>query len=249
MRKRLNEAAPPGFVTVGVVTVRQQAGAARRAYHLWRGALCACACSKRCMGPPLLQSRPPADPKPLAALHRKLRYYKRFIPPGGLPQLHLYGVYAATSNDGDKEMYAALLRHCEDADSGSSSMGGSLGSIDRSLSSGSESSLDLELVTAAAAGGMAAAASAAPGAAAGQPAPGSSRQQERVQAALSGAAARLEGLPAEERHALLHSGDIHEAAERLLGMRLFLGGISHSQFHSWAAATGYAINGRPATQL
>ena len=200
------------------------------------------------MGPPLLQSPPPADTNPLPALHRKLRYYKRFIPPGGLPQLHLYGVYAATSNDGDKEMYAALLRHCEAADSGSRSMG-SIDSSLSSLSSGSESSIDLELVAAAAAGGMAAAASAAPGAAAGQPAPGSSRQQERVQAALSAAAARLEGLPAEERHALLHSGDIHEAAERLLGMRLFLGGISHSQFHSWAAATGYAINGRPPAQL
>lgn len=153
-------------------------------------------------------------------------------------------MYAATSNDGDKDMYAALLRHCEAADSGSCDGAGSLGGSESSLSSGG--SLDVDF-TAAMAGGAAAASAAAAAAGAGaQPPPqGSSRQQARVQAALEAAASRLEGLPAEERHALLHSGDIHAAAEQLLGMRLFLGGISHSQFHSWAAATGYAINGRP----
>lgn len=175
---------------------------------------------------------------------RKLRYYKHFIPPGGLPQLHLYGVYAATSNDGDKEMYAALLRHCEGGSEGGGEGGGSGGSgtVDifssaSGSSGGSSDSLDLEWEAAGGATGGAAARTALH--------PGAARQQAQVAAALAAAEARLEGVTPEERHALLHSGDIHAAVERLLGMRLFLGGVSHSQFHRWAAATGYSINGRP----
>lgn len=31
----------------------------------------------------------------------------------------------------------------------------------------------------------------------------------------------------------MHTGNIHQAAEALLGMRLFLGGISHATHHAW----------------
>lgn len=149
-------------------------------------------------------------------------------------------MYAATTNDGDKEMYAALLRQCEGADSGASMSGGESGSESGLSSLSSGSSVDLEIAAPGAAEGAAAAAGADI-----RQAQAAARHQARVQAALSAAGARLEGLSADELHALLHSGDIHQAAERLLGMRLFLGGISHSQFHTWAAATGYAINGHP----
>ena len=67
---------------------------------------------------------------------------------------------------------------------------------------------------------------------------------QRLEQAAATAYAGLEGVAPEEAQALLHGGvDIHVAAERLLGMRLFLGGVSHAEYHRWAAATGFVPAG------
>lgn len=152
---------------------------------------------------PALSSFPP---------RRKLRYFQRYIGPGGLPHIHLYGVYAPTLMDGDKEFYSALLAACEArqpwaAQHTSASSGGTeAGCLDNG-------------------GGIA-----------GSPPPAAVRE------ALAVAAARLERFSPEERQRLLHGADTHAAAEALLGMRIFLGGVSHGQYHAWAAATGHTID-------
>lgn len=166
---------------------------------------------------------------------RKLRYYKRYIQPGGLPRLHLYGVYAATANDGDKELYAALLRSCEGMPhSSSSGANGSSSSGDITDASG-----EGELASSADSSSRAIEHAAAAAATSG---PGHSTQQE-VLAALEAAAQRACRLPAQRRAELLLRGDAHAAAEELLGMRVFLGGVSHGEFHAWARRTGFAFGG------
>ena len=161
---------------------------------------------------------------------RKLRYYKRYIQPGGLPRLHLYGVYAATANDGDKELYSALLRRCEGVgvtDRGSGSSGSSEGA-----SGSGDLSVDSE-------GDSRAAQHAADPAARGR---GDWLQQE-VQAAMATAEQRVARLPAERRAELLLRADAQLAVEELLGMRMFLGGVSHGEFHAWARRTGFSFGG------
>ena len=56
--------------------------------------------------------------------------------------------------------------------------------------------------------------------------------------------AQLQVLSDEQRRQLLHGADVHDAAERLLGMRLFMGGVSHKEYQDWARRTGYVINGQ-----
>ena len=107
---------------------------------------------------------------------RRLQYYRQYLPPGGAAAPPaLYGVYAPTEHDHQKEFYTALVH-------------GAL----------------------------------PPGPAPPPPAP-----------AAPGAAAALS--PREE--ALL-GGDIHVAAWELLGMHLFLGGISHAEYRAWRAQQG-----------
>lgn len=170
------------------------------------------------------------------APRRKLRYYKRYIQPGGLPRLHLYGVYAATTNDGDKELYSALLRCCEASGSPDSSSGSCGGS-----SSGStnieDASGQVELCSVT--GGGTRAAQHVAAAAAG---PGEGLQRE-VQAVLDSGADRVQQVSAQRRTELLQRADAQLAAEELLGMRMFLGGISHGEFHAWARRTGFSYGG------
>lgn len=130
---------------------------------------------------------------------RKLRYYARYISPDGLPQLRLYGVYAATLRDGDQAFYTALLRHCEC---------GPGTALPRQGEEQEGGSSDDAL-------------------------------RNRVEQAVGEATARLQRFGDEERHALVHGADTHAAVEQLMGMRIFLGGVSHKQYHDWAQRTGY----------
>jgi hypothetical protein len=156
---------------------------------------------------------------------RKLRYYSRYIQPGGLPHLHLYGVYAATANDGKQGLYGALLRRCLEGSQGSQG-----------------------LVAAVAAGAAAASLAAAGEEQQQQQASGSLEEREEallqaeVQRVVELSTAQLWGLSSERRRQLLQGADIHDAAELLLGMRLYLGGVSHKEYQDWARRTGYVVN-------
>ena len=53
---------------------------------------------------------PPPTPHPSS----KLQYYRKLLPPGGLPHgIPLYGVYSPTPHDDDFAFYTALLHRCE----------------------------------------------------------------------------------------------------------------------------------------
>lgn len=41
----------------------------------------------------------------------------------------------------------------------------------------------------------------------------------------------------------LLQGDVHQAAEELLGMRLFVGGLSHSEYVAWQERSGIDFDG------
>jgi hypothetical protein len=62
----------------------------------------------------------------------------------------------------------------------------------------------------------------------------------RVEQAAAEATYRVQQMSDEERQAILHGADTHAAVEQLLGMRIFLGGVSHKQYHDWAQRTGYS---------
>ena len=157
---------------------------------------------------------------------RKLRFYSRYIQPGGLPHLHLYGVYAATANDGKQGLYGALLRRCLEGSQGS--QGPAAGAAAVSLAAAGEGQLQES---------------------------GGTEQHEQaeqeeallqaeVQRVVELSTAQLQGLSGEERQQLLHGANIHDAAELLLGMRLYLGGVSHKEYQDWARRTGYVVNGQ-----
>jgi hypothetical protein len=155
-----------------------------------------------------------------------VRYYQRYIEPGGLPHLRLYGVYAPTARDGDKQFYAALLRHCE-AVIGQSQPALLAAAAGAKQQSAAEQGSLLQL---GANGSQAA-------------------LQQQVQEMVTAAHARVGRFSAEERAALLHSTDAHAAVEQLLGMRLFLGGISHKQYHDWARQQGYDSSSMAGAEL
>ena len=157
---------------------------------------------------------------------RRVRYYQRFLPPGGLPRVQLFGVYTATANDGDKQLYAALLRRCESDAAAAAATSAAAASSSSSGGSGSSSS----------GGGS--------GSSGSGSSSSSSALEARVQGILDAAVAQVGSLTPAERAALLHGPDPHAAAEQLLGMRVFLGGVSHADFSRWAAAVGYAPAGK-----
>ena len=157
-------------------------------------------------------------------------------------------MYAPTANDGNKDLYSALLRNCEGSGAvgygGSSITGG--GSTHQPAAVGAAAQLEPPAAPERAGWQPAAAPAAAAAEAQQQGAAGSSPElllQHQGEGAMQAAAARMAGLSAGQRQALLHGSDIHAAVEELLGMRLFLGGISHKQFHSWAERTGFLMDG------
>ena len=60
---------------------------------------------------------------------------------------------------------------------------------------------------------------------------------------MAAAAQRVGRMPAERRAELLLREDAQLAAEELFGMRMFLGGVSHGEFHAWARRTGFSFGG------
>ena len=163
---------------------------------------------------------------------RKLRYYSRYIQPGALPHLHLYGVYAATANDGKQGLYGALLRHCLEGGQGSQ------GAAAAAAAS----------VAAADVGGQQRQQQSSGGKGEQEQAEQTEQEelllQAEVQRVVELSTARLRGLSGEQRRQLLQGADIHDAAERLLGMRLYMGGVSHKEYQDWARRTGYVVNGQ-----
>jgi hypothetical protein len=137
---------------------------------------------------------------------RRLRYYRRFMPPGGLPlgEVPLYGAYAPTEHDEDLEFHVGLAR------------AGAPGALAAAGAPGSG------WADALAAGGDELSPAAADGAA-------------RAGAAFAAAAARVAALGPARVAALLDGPDPHAAAREVLGVRLFLGGVSHGEYQAWRA--------------
>lgn len=133
---------------------------------------------------------------------KRLRYFRRFLPPGGLHEVLLVGAYSATDNDDDDAFYQHTL----------------WSALLLGPAAASPQLHDQPASTAAAAPAptLATAGPAARGAA-----PAAVREP-RAAATLPGA-----GLSQREREALL-LGSCREAVHRLLGLSLFLGGVSHA---------------------
>ncbi len=136
---------------------------------------------------------------------RRLRYYRRFMPPGGLPlgEVPLYGAYAPTEHDEDLEFHVGLAR------------AGAPGALATPGAPSWAAAL-------AVGGGGPSTDAAADGAA-------------RAGAAFAAAAARVAALGPARVAALLDGPDPHAAAREVLGVRLFLGGVSHGEYQAWRA--------------
>lgn len=117
---------------------------------------------------------------------KRLRYFKRVIPPGGLDEVRLVGAYAATAQDGCGTFYQQALW-----------------------------------------AGLLPGRQGQPGGEQGQAATAAARAEGEAAGLSQGDGAELVELSHEERERLL-DGDCAVAVQRLLGLSLFLGGVSHA---------------------